>query len=94
VVATWELIFVSILMDLIGSARGSGMGIGRGISGHRRHGPGTMIPWAFVTVAIPQQNKTRRKSRISVVRSIKISKYRALTLAGSKNGAHEHFLRP
>ena len=26
VVATWELIFVSILMDLIGSARGSGIG--------------------------------------------------------------------
>src|SRR3569832_2989331 len=47
VVATWELIFVSILIDLIGSARGSGTGSG---SGQRRQGPGTMTPCVLVFV--------------------------------------------
>src|SRR5688500_3154489 len=66
VVATCELIFVSILIDLIGKARGKGTG-GRGLSGQRRQGPGTMIPWALQIVAKPQTIENRRKSRIILV---------------------------
>jgi len=67
VVATWELIFVSILIDLIGRDLGRGGGIGPG-SGQRLQGPGTMIPWALATPVRLAQIKNRRKSRISVVR--------------------------
>src|SRR5689334_3129580 len=45
VVATCELIFVSILIDLTGRARGKfrGQSLIGGV-GQRRHGPGTMTP--------------------------------------------------
>src|SRR5919112_2296204 len=52
VVATCELIFVSILIDLMGSALGRVGGRG---SGQRRHGPGTMTPWALAIVAMAQR---------------------------------------
>jgi hypothetical protein len=46
VVATCELIFVSILIDLTGSARGKFRGGQSPIGGlgQRWHGPGTMTP--------------------------------------------------
>src|SRR6478672_7069987 len=45
VVATWELIFVSILIDLMGSERGKRVGKSLiGGVGQRRQGPGTMTP--------------------------------------------------
>src|SRR5262249_22450267 len=45
VVATWELIVVSILIDLTGKDRGKRVGKSLiGGVGQRRHGPGTMMP--------------------------------------------------
>jgi hypothetical protein len=46
VVATWPLIFVSMVMDLMGRARGSGTGRGGMGPGHRWHGRGTINPCA------------------------------------------------
>src|SRR6185369_6551811 len=66
VVATCELIVVSILMDLMGKERGRG-GNGRGISGQRRQGPGAMITCAFEMVASVENTEIRRKSRITLV---------------------------
>ena len=57
-------------MDLMGKARGRVMG--RGISGQRRQGPGTMTPCALAIVANPEEIETRSNSRISLVR-IKVS---------------------
>src|SRR5215207_3342910 len=67
VVATWELIFVSILIDLIGNARGNVIG-GRGPSGQCVQGLGTMIPWALPMVANPEKIENRSKSRVNLVR--------------------------
>src|SRR6185369_1594055 len=79
VVATCELIFVSILIDLMGSARGRFGGRG---SGQRRHGPGTMTPCPLATAASPENTKSTNKSRIIVVRccikSLPIRRFRPL----------------
>src|ERR1043166_3040743 len=71
VVATCEVILVSILIDLMGRARGSVAG---GCSGQRRHGPGTMTPCAPATAATPESIEKTNKSRvIRVCSSIKVS---------------------
>src|SRR5215510_5737689 len=62
VVATCELIFVSILIDLTGRARGRGTGCG---SGQRRHGPGTMTPCALAIVERAQRMKKLNKTRVN-----------------------------
>src|SRR5688500_1419131 len=92
VVATWELIFVSILIDLIGRARGKGTG-GRGPSGQRRQGPGTMIPWALAIVANPETIESRRKSRIILVRIETLHTQRVTLLTGVER-RFRRFLRP
>src|SRR5215217_1965261 len=66
VVATCELILLSILIDLMGSARGSATGLG---SGQRRQGPGTITPWALAIVASPEKITNTNKTRVVVVRS-------------------------
>ena len=58
VVATCELILVSILIDLMGSARGKDDWPAGG-SGQRWHGPGTMTPCALATVARPETDRKR-----------------------------------
>src|SRR5919205_1397999 len=67
VVATCALIFVSIFIDLIGSARGSVTG--RGGTGQRVQGPGTMTPCALA-VAVMSANRRSPKTRQS--RSLKV----------------------
>src|SRR6266550_6450395 len=56
VVATCDEIFVSILMDLMGRERGKLTGRGR--SGQRLHGPGTITPCADALAAIANNNGT------------------------------------
>src|SRR5688572_18824778 len=60
VVATCPAIFVSILIDLMGRARGRVTG--RGGVGHRRQGPGTITPCAEATAAaaMTSRNKVRQ----------------------------------
>jgi hypothetical protein len=60
VVATWDTIFVSILMDLIGRLRGRV--IGRGGRGQRSQGPGTITPWAAAVAAIENNTEIDRSS--------------------------------
>jgi hypothetical protein len=60
VVATWDKIFVSILMDLIGRLRGRV--IGRGGRGQRSQGPGTITPWAAAVAAIENNTEIDRSS--------------------------------
>src|SRR6185369_14083618 len=79
VVATCELITVSILIDLIGSARGRGTGRG---SGQRRHGPGTMTPWALAIVARAQRIEKVNKTRVMVLVCIQDSPGKLNLLGG------------
>src|SRR5205085_405525 len=67
VVATCALILVSMVIDLTGSARGNVTG--RGPSGQRVQGPGTMTPCASA-VAVTNASSTSPKTRHS--RSLKV----------------------
>src|SRR6188474_317116 len=65
VVATCELILVSILIDRMGSDRGRFIGLSTiGGVGQRRHGPGTMTPWALATDMIPKLMAKRTTTRM------------------------------
>src|ERR1051325_9178525 len=65
VVATCDVIFESILIDLIGKLRGSV--IGRGGRGQRSHGPGTITPWAAAVAAIEKRIETDRNSSFAIL---------------------------
>src|SRR6185369_11139572 len=68
VVATWELMRVSILIDLTGSERGSVIGgVSRIGGGQRRHGPGTMIPWALAITAAAARIVNKAKIRVRLI---------------------------
>jgi hypothetical protein len=60
---------VSILIDLTGNERGSVIGgVSRIGGGQRRHGPGTMIPWAFAATAAAAKIMNKAKIRVRLVR--------------------------
>ncbi len=77
VVATCPAIFVSILTDLTGSARGKGTG--RGGTGQRRHGPGTITPCALAVAAPASARSRTPKTRHS--KSLTVRIIRSLTEA-------------
>src|SRR6185295_14074550 len=70
VVATWERMTVSILIDLIGKLRGRV--IGRGGRGHLSHGPGTMTPCPRALVT-PSEKTARTKRIIRFFKEFMIS---------------------
>jgi hypothetical protein len=83
------------LIDLTGSDLGKV--IGRGRSGHRRHGPGTITPWPAAFTARNNKNAVERSNKLDLTGLILTSKENSREWMEEpcwrKNGRYLEFLR-